>query len=99
MDDRLARFDDSRFIWLLRRVDSELAGLIVKQTMTRLSALCEDAVRWKARIAVRCGLAGSGMEKPELRLLLCRALAQAQRARVECLPIATEVDSPEVRAG
>jgi len=83
----------------LRRVDSELARLIVKQAMGRLAALCEDATRWRARIGVRCGLAGSGTEKPDLRTLLCQALAQSRRARVERLAIASELDAELKGAG
>jgi len=99
MDDRLGRFDGSRVVWLLRRVDSELAGLIVKQVMSRLTTLCADQVRWKAHIAMRCGLAGSGCERPDLRTLVCRALAQTHRARVEKLIIASELDAQRATTG
>lgn len=91
-DDCLGRFDGSRFVWLLRRVDSELAGLIAKQVITRLKALCEDRNRWGAQIHVRCGVVGSGMERPPLHDLVCRALAQSRRARQEKLAIACEFD-------
>jgi diguanylate cyclase (GGDEF)-like protein len=93
MDDRLGRFDGSRFIWLLRRVDAGLASLIVKQVMGRLTALCADDSRWRSSVAVRCGVVGSGMERPGLRALVSRALAQSHRARLEELTIAGELDA------
>lgn len=100
-DDCLGRFDGSRFIWLLRRVDSELAGLIAKQVMTRLKALCEDPNRWGTQIHLRCGVVGSGMNQPSMHDLVCRALAQSRRARLERLAIAGEfeVDKTPVGAG
>jgi len=96
MDDRLGRFDGSRFIWLLRRVDAGLASLIVKQVMGRLTVLCADHSRWSAcggSVAVRCGVVGSGMGKPDVRTLVSRALAQSRRARLEHLTIAGELDA------
>ncbi len=90
-DDRLGRFDGSRFVVLLRRVDSELAALIIAQIMTRMTALCGDTARWRAAIGVRCGVVGSGTESPELRALLSGALTQCRRARTEGLAIATDL--------
>lgn len=91
MDDRLGRFDGSRFILLLRRVDSELATLIVRQIITRLTTLCGDSARWRTAIHVRCGLAGSGTEQPDPRTLIARALTESQRARTEGLTIAGDL--------
>jgi diguanylate cyclase (GGDEF)-like protein len=97
MDDRLGRFDGSRLLLLLRRVDSELAILIVAQVMSRLTALCTDLERWKASVGVRCGVVGTGTEQPDLRSLISRALAEARRARVEGIPIASDlVESGDV---
>jgi diguanylate cyclase (GGDEF)-like protein len=96
MDDRLGRFDGSRFILLLRRVDSELATLIVRQIIARLTTLCGDAARWRTAIHVRCGLAGSGTEQPDPRTLIARALTETQRARTEGLIIAS--DLPTIHA-
>jgi len=90
MDDQLGRFDGSRFIILLRRVDCDLASLIVAQIMSRLTALCGDEARWGAAIGVRCGLVGSGIGRPDLRVLAAGALGQARRARVESTPIASD---------
>jgi len=92
LDDRLGRFDGSRFIWLLRRVDAELASLIVKQVMARLKTLCGDQNRWRASITVRCGVVGSGTENPDLRTLVSHALLQSRRARLEHVTIAGELD-------
>jgi len=99
MDDRLGRFDGSRFIWLLRRVDAELASLIVKQVMSRLTTLCDDRHRWRASITVRCGVVGSGTENPELRTLVSHALVQSHRARREHVAIAGELDAQEATSG
>lgn len=89
-DDVLGRFDGSRFIWLLRRVDSDLAELIVRQMMTRLQDICEDEKRWHARIHVRCGVVGSGLGQPAVHDLIERALTQSKRARQEKTTVACE---------
>lgn len=111
MDDRLGRFDGSRFILLLRRVDTELASLIAAQLLERVSAICGDGPadrnypadgdksRWGATIGVRCGLAGSGTEKPDLRTLVAQALAQCHRARQEGTGIANDIGSGAVVSG
>ena len=91
LDDRLGRFDGSRFILLLRRVDSELASLIVAQMMSRLTATCGDQSRWAASIDVRCGVVGSGTETPDIRTLVSRALAACHRAREEDTCIASDL--------
>jgi diguanylate cyclase (GGDEF)-like protein len=101
MDDRLGRFDGSRFIWLLRRVDAELASLIVKQVISRLTTLCGDRSRWSASggaITVRCGVVGSGTgsRNPDLRTLVSHALVQSRRARLEHVTIAGELDAAEM---
>ena len=90
-DDRLGRFDGSRFILLLRRVDSELATLIVRQIFGKLSLVCGDVDRWRETIKIRCGLAGSGNEKPDSRTLISRALTESQRARREGLAIGSDL--------
>ncbi len=97
MDDRLGRFDGSRFVWLLRRVDAELASLIVKQVISRLTALCGDRSRWRSAITVRCGVVGSGTgsKNPDLRTLVSHALVQSRRARLEQVTIAGELDAAE----
>jgi GGDEF domain-containing protein len=123
IDDRLGRFDGSRFLILLRRVDSELASLIVSQLISRVAALCGDRVGplasqpaggepacWgqgslpgpshrHASIRVRCGLAGSGTENPDLRTLVLRALDQCRRARLENTPLATDLGAAPVASG
>lgn len=99
MDDRVGRLDGHGFLILLRRVDSELATLIVTQLMSRLRDVCEDESRWQAKVGVRCGVAGSGMENPNLRELVSRALSETSRARVEGIPIASDLGSPVVKAG
>jgi len=90
-DDRLGRFDGSRFVLLLRRVDSELASLIIGQLMSRLGSVCGDASRWGVALRVRCGVVGSGTEQPDLRTLVSKAMLQCRRARMEDIPIANDL--------
>jgi diguanylate cyclase (GGDEF)-like protein len=92
-DDRLGRFDGSRLILLLRRVDSELASLIVRQIMSRLTALCGDEGRWRTTITPRCGVAGSGMEEPDLPTLVTQALGAYRRARMDGTAIAKDLET------
>ncbi len=80
-DDALGRFDGSRFLVLLRRVDSELASLIVGQILSQMEAVCQDESRWGCTMQLRCGLAGSGTGQPDARSLLSQALAHSIRAR------------------
>jgi len=98
MDDWTGRFDGSRFLLLLRRVDSELATLIVSQLAAKLRTICGDAMRWGASMEVRCGLAGSGMEQPDLRTLVTRALAQCAQARAGGESIASDLSICEKTA-
>ncbi len=90
MDDQLGRFDDSRMVLLLRRVDSELASLIVAQMMSRVTAVCSDASRWGSSVCVRCGVTGSGTDEPTLRTLMSRALIQCSRARQAHASVASD---------
>ena len=110
-DDRIGRFDGSRIVLLLRRVDSDLASLIVSQIMARLSArqadlqagfacsagLWADETRDGGDITIRCGVAGSGTDQVELRRLLSRALAQCRRARIENISIASDLSPNDAR--
>ncbi|MCO6436332.1 MAG: diguanylate cyclase [Phycisphaerae bacterium] len=82
-DDRVGRFDGSRFLVLLRRVDAELSQLIVRQLLERLARLCEGEAQRDAKVGVRLGVAVSGSEMPELRVLLARALDHCRKARLE----------------
>lgn len=97
-DDRLGRFDDSQFILLLRRVDSELATLIVSQLVGQLTRLCADTERWHAEPVVRCGLVGSGIEQPDLNTLVFRALSQCRRARMDDKTMSSDVSAEAVVA-
>jgi len=95
-EDRLGRFDGSRFILLLRRVDADLASLIVGQIVSRLAAICSDADRWGSRVQVRCGVSCSGTERPGIHELVDRALKQGIRARKEGARVALDrASSPE----
>jgi len=99
VDDRVGRFDESRLVVLLRRVDSELASLIVNQMMARITALCGDPERWRADIKARCGVAGTGTEQPDLCTLLTQALEHCHRARTAGKQVATDLEEPVSVAG
>ncbi len=94
-DDRVGRFDSSRFIVLLRRVDSALGSLIVRQLLERLQAVCGDASRWGQAVQVRCGMAGSGAEPAELEPLVTQALSRCSEARAEDRVLVSDVGAPE----
>lgn len=81
-DDRLGRFDGSRFVILMRRVDHELSARIVRQILTKLTLLCGDGARWRKAIQVRAGIAGAG-DDVDLRALVSRSLTLCQQARIE----------------
>ncbi|HUU85760.1 MAG TPA: diguanylate cyclase [Phycisphaerae bacterium] len=96
-EDRLGRFDDSRFVLLLRRVDSALGTLIVEQLLGRLVNLCVDP-RWamvRGTIKARCGVAGSGTEQPTLSELIIRATAQCDEARRLGRPLCSDLHTAE----
>jgi diguanylate cyclase (GGDEF)-like protein len=99
MDDRLGRFDGSRFILLLRRVDSELASLIINQIVAQMAERCRHYKHGDISIVVRCGVAGSGTQNPDLRTLVSQALAQCRRAREENLQVASDLRPTQALAG
>ncbi|MFH0982689.1 MAG: hypothetical protein V2A79_14285 [Planctomycetota bacterium] len=99
-DDRLGRFDDSRFVLLLRRVDSGLAFLIMKQLIDRLSNVLVGRSPWGARVELRCGLAGSGVigeasgaGKPSLEKLVATALELCRQARESSVRISSDLSA------
>ncbi|MFQ5462343.1 MAG: diguanylate cyclase domain-containing protein [Phycisphaerae bacterium] len=99
MDDRIGRFDSERFVILLRRVDSDLAGLIVRQLLERMERVCSDESRWGVAVQVRCGLVGSGVDTPDLRTLLAGALQQCHRARASQSVLASDLAQDEATSG
>lgn len=94
-EDCIGRFDGSRFILLLRRVDSALASLIVSQLMSRGTALCGDQERWGTRVVFRGGVSGSGTDQPDLDTLIRRALIQCQAARDSDLAMTNDIGTVE----
>lgn len=98
-DDVVGRFDGSRFIVLFRRVDSELASLIIRQLMSRLTAACSDSSRWPVHVGVRCGVAGTGLGQPDLRSLVSQAVVYCQQARLNDAPIAGDLICHEPEVG
>jgi len=96
VDDHLGRFDGSRFVILIRRVDSGLASLIVTQIMSQLKTLCGNLDRWGVAVTVRCGVVGSGTAEPDLRVLVSKGLMQCRRARLEGLEVASDLGESKI---
>ncbi|MCH7812802.1 MAG: diguanylate cyclase, partial [Planctomycetes bacterium] len=92
-DDRLSRFDDSHFVLLLRRVDSALGTLIVEQLLAKLTKLGDDTERWGLRITVRCGVAGSGTDRPRLSDLISRSIGACHDARRAGVPLSSDLEA------
>lgn len=97
-EDRLGRFDDSRFVLLLRRVDSELATLICRELMDRMSSMLRAQPFQDYKVELRCGLAGSGVTgegpsaaKPSLERLVEQALTLCQHARQASMQMASDL--------
>ncbi|NOX59996.1 MAG: diguanylate cyclase [Planctomycetes bacterium] len=80
-DDCAGFFDGSRFIVLLRRVDEELARLIVKKIHTCATSTFSELGRAGEGVGLRCGLATSGSAHLPLRVLIARAGASCTSAR------------------
>ncbi len=93
-EDCIGRFDDSRFVLLLRRVDSALGRLIAEQLLTKLSDLCGDEQRWSGSHTVRCGLVGSGTDQPALADLVSRAVTKCSDARRAGVRMACDLALP-----
>ncbi len=91
-DDKIGRFDGTRFLLLLRRVDSHLATLILDQLMLRMASLCADPSRWGVSVQARCGVSGSGMEEPPLTSMVTQALRLCHEARINEVNIASDLD-------
>ena len=95
-NDLLARFDESRFLMLLRRVDLDLAALIANELLQKLTAATADVpnsrlVRFRGGIAIGAGA------RPDLGNLISQAVEQCHLARRRDLPLlATEVASEAV---
>lgn len=94
-DDLLGRFDDSRFLLLLRRVDSALASLIANQLTQRLAQLSVLQALPGGRVGVRCGVAGSGTAAPAVEDLVARAVRLCHEARLREITIASDVGPSE----
>ncbi len=79
--DLLGRFDDSRFIMILRRVDAELAKLIAGELVARLRSLEVGDLPDGVEIGFRGGVVSSGSDTPTLASLIAVAVGQCHRAR------------------
>lgn len=90
-DDLLGRFDDARFLILLRRVDSELASLISNQLIERLTRIpVMDSVP-AGRVGIRCGVTGSGNRAPGITTLVADAIRLCHEARARGEQVASDL--------
>lgn len=94
-EDQVGVFDGSRFLILLRRVDSALAMLIVRKLMDRVSLLCTSRSAAGCELRARCGIAGSGLTRPSLHTLIERATSLCQQARLNGEDIAADLDQAD----
>ncbi len=98
LDDRIGILDESRYLLLLRRVDSGLAELIVRQLIDRLVKFCTELDGAALGVQVRCGLAGSGTQQPTLRTLVTRATNNGLEARRQDVHVLSDLHpQPEVK--
>lgn len=98
-DDLLGRFDDARFLVLLRRVDSELAVLIAGQLRERLGQLPVLTQDSPAEVAIRAGVAGSGIGSVPVDQLVFHAVRLCHQARLEQTPILSDLNPLGPRTG
>lgn len=91
-DDLLGRFDDARFLLMLRRVDSELASLIAAQLTERLARLPTVEAVGGGDVGIRCGVSGSGTGSPPVTELVADAVRLCHRARESEVPVASDLN-------
>jgi GGDEF domain-containing protein len=91
--DLLGRFDDSRFIMILRRVDAELGKLIADELVARLRTLGVGGLPDDVEIGFRGGVVSSGSDAPTLAELIAVAVEQCHRARRQGEPTCIAVRS------
>lgn len=94
-DDQLGRLDDTRFVVLLRRVDSALASLIARQLTEIVSEQLNKFLNGagiEAGLHIRSGVAGSGTTEPDVERLLGQSVVLCHMARQNDLLIASDVD-------
>ncbi len=91
--DLLARFDESRFLMLLRRVDRDLAVLIAKELLQKLAATTADVPNSRS-VRFRGGIATGAGAGPDLDGLITQAVEQCHQARRQgVLLLATDASS------
>lgn len=83
LDDCLGRIDEARVVWLLRRVDGNLAKLVVGQLVSHVGEAVQSCHAAAEEVRVDCGVACSASDEVPLRALLVRALEATRRARSE----------------
>jgi len=95
-DDVIGRFSDDRFVVLLRRLDSGLGRLIAEKLLhvanSQIVAPLVERAGGAARIQLRIGLAGSGLERKSFESLMVSAFETVERARRQGVPISTDIE-------
>lgn len=93
-DDLVGRFSDDRFVILLRRLDSQLAELIIATLLLAAEELLAELQIESRAVVVRGGLAGSGLVHKPLDELLTRAFESLDRARRAGRTLMTDLEPP-----
>lgn len=93
-DDLVGRFSDDRFVILLRRLDSQLAELIIATLLLGAEELLAELRIETRGLVVRGGLAGSGLAHKPLDELLTRAFETLDQARHAGRTLMTDLDPP-----
>lgn len=96
-DDLVGRFSDDRFVILLRRLDSQLAELIIATLLLSAEELLAE-LKIESHAVVRGGLAGSGLAHKPLDELLTRAFESLDQARRAGRTLMTDLESPDTGA-
>ncbi len=89
-NDLIGRFDDARFMLLLRCVDSELASMIAYQISEQFSELTFE-VSTSDKVHLRCGVSGSGVSRRTIAEMLSCAVHLCHQAREESVHLVSDV--------
>lgn len=98
-DDLVGRFADDRFVILLRRLDSGLGRLIAEKLLSEANECLDGMEQIRDWARLRVGLAGSGLGRPALDALLAASFDAVTRARLDNVPIGTDLGQKPVEGG
>ncbi len=95
-DDCIGRFDESRIVVFLRRVDAELTTLVATQLVARLEEVVGNSQRWGGEVGIRCGVVTAGPDQTDVRTLLSSALSTWRSARIDGVSLVTRPDEVNI---